>query len=389
MDALARRAPSRAIWLAALCACGGESSAPTPSPPSNTSSSAVATVDAADTARLRAEHERVERDIAAYDREREVDDPANHGSGWTKWLPDAHADLWGVYADGDDVLAVGQDAAILRSLDGGASWRAIEAPALRFQEPFEDHPALIAKVIGSGPRRLVIGDDNSLVGVSSDGGETWDRVTFGGSGSYRIDGKAEPTGAFLSGTDAYVSDVAVVHVSHDGGATWRAPALTIARDDNDVGNEGIRGLAGSPDGGAVYAYGQSRQKPWLAVSRDRGRSWQLLARSRDLAHQRTVLDLAVAPDRTMYATFGADGSDELQLGTSRDGASWVFQPVGGDGWSWVAPDGTIFEGKQASSDRGKTWRRELGYSPMAMAFTKTAVFAVGHHGEVWIKRLAR
>jgi photosystem II stability/assembly factor-like uncharacterized protein len=414
---LASRAMRHAWLVLSLCACKGD--APPPAPvPATAPRDAAAAADAWDVAvaKAEAEHRRIQHDIDAF--EAEVNDPANRGSNWRKVLPaGSDVDLWGIYADGSDVIAVGHDAMIVRSQDAGSSWHVIQPGPLGFDDPLSHGKPLIARVTGEGTRRLAIGFENSLVGISNDGGETWERVTFDApTGAIEVDGKAEPTGAVLSGSDLYISDVAVVHISHDGGATWKDAKLSIARDDSD-NREGIHGLAGSPDGRDVYVYGRSHAKPWLAATHDRGRSWQPVASAAQRPNAAFLMDVAVAPDHTVLAQFGSadapdGGARDAALSISHDGgASWTVQPIAYVGnpdevndktrwWSpgpwWVAPEGAIYAaysgrdtmGMQVSADRGKTWRRELGFTPMTVALTRTAVYAVGHHADVWIKKLA-
>jgi photosystem II stability/assembly factor-like uncharacterized protein len=394
-----------------LAACGNKpQEAPAPPPKRDAS---VADLDRAkleaEQAKLEEEQKRLQADIDAF--EKRIDDPAHRGPGWTKVpaLEDKIARLWGVYASEDDVIATGHGGLLVRSTDGGTTWSKIAPGPLGEPLGYDKVAPLIAEVTGAGDYRYVIGFENPLVGVSVDKGATWKRISLGDG-----ENPVEPVGLVAAGSDVYIADETRIFVSHDHLATWKVEkTLTIGADDT---REGIRGLVGSRDGSSVYAYGRDHGKPLLLRSRDHGRSWQSLGGGKAFAPPYTwIFDAAVGPDGALYThpiTDGmADGGPrDNKLAVSRDGGgSWsvITVPFVGDpseindtdGWwsparLWVGPDNALWVaingrntlGLQVSRDRGKTWTNDLSFSPDAIAFTKNATYAVGHRGNVWIKR---
>nr|HEX4314437.1 hypothetical protein [Kofleriaceae bacterium] len=376
----------RAPWVIALaCACGTSSDAPPmpspvrapePPPAQVDAGSAGSAMSKAAISNAALDHMHRVRD--AFDRA--VADPANRGSGWTPVDVGggSNAELYGLYADGSDLLAVGADALIVRSRDGGATWTHSDATA------FAGAP-LLSEVAGAGDRRYAI-SPGSVVGVSADRGATWTLATIVTHGV-----AAAPAGLFAAGSDVYVVEPGHLDASHDRGATW-APELMLPAADDPM--QGLHGVAGTPDGHRLFAYGQIAGKPFVATRT--ADAWHP-SRAALPADGATLTAFAVAPDGTQIATLRDARAATMWLGGDR---AWTPQPrpfAGAPGPWWVAPDGAIYAAVtdvataslQVSRDRGHTWTHELPFAPRAMAFTNTSVFAVGYRGTVWSRKSTR
>jgi hypothetical protein len=389
----------RTLLYLALIACDNKTAPPpTPSEPPRDAS----VIDAEDPRRAQLQKERAEiqREIDEFDRQ--IDDPANRAPGWTKVavLTERVPRLWGIYAVDDDVIAVGNSARIVRSIDAGATWKQVDAGPVATELDSSKLPPTLQLVTGNGDDRYTVGFQNNAFAVSFDRGATWTRPTLD-------DPDLSLTGVFASKDTVYVSGKTALYTSRDRGKTFtRTPDAVPSTAE-------IRGLVG--DGSTVYLYGSDRDRPMLRASSDRGRTWRSIALGTDFAKYATVGELAIGPDHTLYLhPLSADtpegGPRDNRLATSRSGgASWSFLTVPFAGpadeidtvdkwWSpgpfWLAPDGAIYAGVrgrattglQVSRDRGKTWTHELAFEPRQMAFTKSAIYVVGRYGEVWIKK---
>lgn len=311
--------------------------------------------------------------------------------------------FWGVWADGNEVLAGGHQNWLVASSDGGASWRRLDTHVLaggKEQEP------LISKVWSGGDHRVVIGFENDLVGVSHDRGATWERIALpfpNGPAEY----EDEPRALWGAGQDVYLSTEPgslgkemLLFVSHDAGATWKL-ALRLP---GHGAHPSLVEIAGSRDGSDVYAAGWDDGHALLFHTRDRGGHWQPVHVP---AGVDGVSSIAVAGPGDIYAHFSIpDGGDNTHrdhtIAHSRDaGATWsriavkYLGPeadIAGENW-WepdelaVAPDHTIYvtlHGRntamlESSRDGGKTWTVDLADDqPQAIAFGAGRVYATLH-----------
>ncbi|HEY2704351.1 MAG TPA: hypothetical protein VGL20_11725 [Candidatus Dormibacteraeota bacterium] len=114
-----------------------------------------------------------------------------------------------------------QDAAVLVSHDGGATWGAHRLPAAELQGGFVDPGH--GWMVGAGPGGLT--ESRSLY-TTSDRGATWSRVTgpqdyLAGTISF-----VSPTEGFIGGSDGPASAGLLLHTT-DGGARWTPIAAAV------------------------------------------------------------------------------------------------------------------------------------------------------------------
>jgi photosystem II stability/assembly factor-like uncharacterized protein len=138
------------------------------------------------------------------------------GDNWAvRKPPDGiSANLHGVYFSGSNGFAVGDDATILATTDGGTTW--VE------QQPPEDVTANLHGVYFSNSSAWAVGDDATIL-ASEDGGESWaeQQLPQGVIANLRTvhfvyssdDPKAPPRGWA-------VGDDATILATTDGGTTW-------------------------------------------------------------------------------------------------------------------------------------------------------------------------
>jgi hypothetical protein len=154
--------------------------------------------------------------------------------------------------------------------------------------------------------------------------------------------------------------------------------------------------------GALYVTGYGGPSPRLWRTADGGRTWQnvTVGTESDGAIGNSDVDLAVAPDGTLY--FVAMSYDRVKyegtgisIGVSRDnGTSWKWTALSRDRfddrpWIDVAPDGTAHviwnDGSgvshAVSTDRGETWVERARIHPVG----GSSHFAIGPGGELAVR----
>ncbi len=151
-----------------------------------------------------------------------------------------------------------------------------------------------------------------------------------------------------------------------------------------------------------YSGGSLRQPPNLWKSSDRGRTWSRVnvGRAQDGALGESDVDLAVAPDGTLYfASLGFNGAthkgEYVALGVSRDaGQSWKWTMLSHNAhddrpWVKAAPDGTAHviwnDGNgvliRSTHDRGATWSEAMRIHDHG----GSSHLAVGPKGEIAVR----
>lgn len=344
------------------------------------------------------------RDNAKYDVTGATTKVATLVAGWnTVPVTEYPTSFWGLWADGNEVLAGGFQNWLVASSDGGASWRRLDTHALAGGG--EKDP-LISKVWASGDHRVVIGFENDLVGVSHDRGATWERIALPFPDGPE-EGANDPRALWGAGKDVYLSTEPgtfgkemFLFVSHDAGATWKLALRLPAHG----AHPSLVEIAGSRDGSDVYAAGWDDGRALLFHTRDRGGHWQPVHVPAGVDGANTV---AVAGPGDVYVHFSIpDGGDNTHrdhtIAHSRDGgATWSriqveylgpAADIAGENW-WepnevaVAPDHAIYaalHGRrtamlESSRDGGKTWTVDLAEDqPDAIAFGAGQVYATLH-----------
>lgn len=237
------------------------------------------------------------------------------------------------FADAQHGWALGWDGALVRTDDGGENWVAVDAGLL---------PGLWTRLWVLDRSRIVVaGSPNGIPAaayVSEDGGASWryspvapDEVTPGGTmWTFNVDTVRRSTdlgrtwqrfdelagfGRGMVFGDHHVvvfrqhGDAAVVHISRDGGASWRVEPAP------KVGGGGVlvpRHLSAEGRGwGAAVSPADGRLS--MHRTEDDGRSW-------------TPLSLATAPSGLQL--FDDAALDDQTLWGHVDGASWLSDDAG-------------------------------------------------------------
>ena len=243
--------------------------------------------------------------------------------------------------DDPDVALFGHHDGVLRSEDGGVTWR----PLVQ-RSGFD---AMGLAVSRSDARRLYLAGHDVLQ-TSGDGGATWQAVTHNLPGTDLHALALSPDDpnrlvAFVVGHGVYQSG--------DGGRTWRRVPGPLPRDIAALASAG-----GDPE--TLYAASGSQG---VLRSTDGGRSWAPAGRG---LPARGVLALAVDP--AARATVYAGAEDGLYRSTD-DGASWAKLPYPGGNAVAVAASparpgrllAIAVTGGQGqvhrSDDGGQTWNR--------------------------------
>jgi photosystem II stability/assembly factor-like uncharacterized protein len=206
---------------------------------------------------------------------------------------------------------------------------------------------------------LLVGARDSLLLRSDNGGESWRLLPFprGAPGVFNSL-IIEPTGSghFYAGLDAGDSGDSGVYESKDGGETWRAlPGIRGRR---------IESLAMSPSDSRVLSAGTSQG---VYSSADGGENWQRISRENDPEVQDiTALAFDPADSKIIYA-----GTPHLPWKTVDGGATWRSIHDGliddSDIFSiHVNPDrremvfASACSGIYRSDNAGDSWRKLIG-----------------------------
>ncbi len=194
--------------------------------------------------------------------------------------------------DGSVLWATGRRGRIIRSDDGGATWRIQATPVAT------EHLQDIA--VWSQERALVVGDQGVVL-TTDDGGQTWRRVEIQTRefGEQLLRAYVQPDGgrAWIVGT------MGSVFVSDDQGATWR-----MTHEEEDLAWNGI---TVTPDG-VVWVVGEFGR---MSRSRDGGVTWEQIDSGAEQSLMAVVFadantGVAVGLAGTLLVT--TDGGDEWE-----------------------------------------------------------------------------
>src|SRR5712691_6094786 len=244
----------------------------------------------------------------------------------------------------------GQPLVVLRSTDRGATWNPVALPSgpdvPPFVLPFDGNMGVdrqTGRLFSITPGyHMQAAPEVSRVVFSDDDGRTW---AVGGDPVMRLDsGNADSMKIFAGpSTDASRHKVqsykSVVYncgghkplrcqASHDGGLTWGPAAdmpfppelAPIQGPDNDCSNFGLNGVV-ARDGIAYVGYAPCN-RPYVAVSRDEGETWNavLVADVETIGYG--MLAIGIDKRNTLYAAFVAAADRLPYLSVSHDGAHW-------------------------------------------------------------------
>ena len=202
------------------------------------------------------------------------------GGSWTQAKVPTRALLTGVYMhDAGLAWAVGHDAVVLRTRDGGANWERVH------HDPEAERP-LLDVWFADAERGLATSAYGELL-VTRDGGDSWQKRAIREGDDFHLNQLA----AAKDGTLYIAAEAGHLYRSDDGGETWLALASPY-----EGSFFGVLPLAEGP----VLAFGLRGR---LFVSQDRGRSWTRI----ETATEATLLSaLQIGPRRFVVA--GMEGT---------------------------------------------------------------------------------
>jgi photosystem II stability/assembly factor-like uncharacterized protein len=261
---------------------------------------------------------------------------------------------------------------VFKTLDGGRTWQRLGLEKTERISRIILHPtdprvawvAAMGQLWGENPERGVY--------KTEDGGKTWRRVLYGDERSGAADLAIDPSNPnklfaalwdyrrwpwfFRSGGPG-----SGLHVTHDGGETWRRLTESDGLPKGDLGRIGV--AVAPSDARTVYALVEA-EKSALLRSTDGGRSWKAVN-----------TEVGVSPRPFYYADIRVDPADPnrvYRLGSTLDvstdaGKSFStlagFRSVHPDHHAlWIDPDNPrrIIDGNDGgvaiSDDHGATWR---------------------------------
>lgn len=235
-----------------------------------------------------------------------------------------------IHPDNPDIVFVGTQRGVYRSVDRGDHWQRMNLPEGRVVWSLAFHP--------HNAQMMYLGTEGSDVYTSQGGGENWDYLsTIVNSDAVqmafamRILGFAMETG---NPENMYAAlEVGGAARSHDGGKTWTLLNRDLA---GDVDLMDLHGVAvGAADCGTLFI----ANRVSVLRSHDRGDSWENvhLERFSPIAYSRGV-QMAPHDPNTLYACVGVNfGSESGGVVRSTDlGESW--ERIDHD----ISPQSTIF-----------------------------------------------
>ena len=128
------------------------------------------------------------------------------------WVEKALYDV--SFTDAQNGLAIGQDGLIIKTNDGGKTWKQV-----KFEVPLEDWqkslPHVFAMSRGSDPNKIWAVGPVGMIIHSQDGGETWESLSLGRD--VTLNGVA-----FANDTEGWtVGEFGTILHTSDGGRTWQ------------------------------------------------------------------------------------------------------------------------------------------------------------------------
>lgn len=201
-------------------------------------------------------------------------------------------DVW--FKDAEHGLAVGAYGALIETTDGGKTWDDVSD---RLDNEDQFHLNAIAAIKGSG--LFIVGEQGSMF-RSSDDGQTWEKLEGPYEGSlFGVIGTAQPQTLLAYGLRGNL------YRSTDFGSTWEQVELNAARGALEFGLSGATLL----DDGAIVVVGNGGS---VVISHDDGQTFSVFNR----------------PDRISLSSVTAAGNGNLIL--AGQGGVRVAQPTGAE-----------------------------------------------------------
>ena len=179
---------------------------------------------------------------------------SDDGANWKQARVPTRVMLTAIYMhDAETGWAVGHDAVILRTIDGGETWTKVhEAP--------EEELPLLDVWFRDGQRGFAIGAYGYAL-ATDDGGETWTPHVIS-EDDFHLNALVPASDRETGSERLYIAaEAGIIYRSDDGGETWRELSSPyagswfggLALDENQVLLAGLRGhLFRSEDGGASW-----------------------------------------------------------------------------------------------------------------------------------------
>jgi photosystem II stability/assembly factor-like uncharacterized protein len=309
---------------------------------------------------------------------------------WTPQASGTTASLRGVSAVSDRVVwASGSNGTFLRTVDGGATWRAAKVPGasdldFRAVRAFDDQTALLLS-IGAG--------EKSRVYKTSDGGATWNLLYTNPDPKGFFDALAfwDASHGIILGDP--VNGHFVILTTSDGGITWSQQKTPPAKPQEGAfaASNSCLVLRGTRE--AWFATGGA-EGARVFHSTDGGETWTVSKTPvRNDGASAGIFALAFSDARHGIAVGGDYNKPSETMGsiavTSDGGKTWSpSAPPGGfrsdvkyvaDLKVWIVA-GT--SGSDISMDDGKTWKQFDTGSYNAMSFSGKTGWAVGPKGAI-------
>lgn len=292
---------------------------------------------------------------------------------WERQYDDSTSFFIGIHAvDEQTVWAAGSAGRVVRSIDGGSSWKTMFVPgadSVQFRDVHAFGPEVAYVLsIGNGP--------DSRIYKTTDGGDSWN-LSFQNQDDHAFfdcfSFWNESTGFAFS--DSYEGEFTLIKTS-DGGASWSRIDPAIVPDARD--GEGAFAASGTcvmtaPGGMGWFATGASAVDSRVIKTSDFGLSWsEALTPIESKTNTQGISTMSVL-NATHLAVLGGDFTqrDSIYQNVSISvdgGATWQLAgkaPIGGSVYGstyvpgtqsptlvGVAPTGNAF-----SSDNGQTWTR--------------------------------
>ena len=259
------------------------------------------------------------------------------------------ADLFDVDIEGNTAHAVGYWGVVLRSVDGGKTWRIANTPTQRNLHAVDFHGEQHGWAVGA----------QGIILRTTDGGDTWTRqiaeVDDEFEGRITIEETLFGVVALAPDVAWAVGDLGVIIHTADGGATWKSVRVPEENfNDTELPDRIFNAIEFStPESGWITG-----EFGTLLRSQDGGATWQGARELEGAVEDIYLIGMANTGEMLSYAC----GVGGVAIRTQDGGASWstLSVPTGaglydiaaaGEKVIAVGDRGVIF----ISSDSGETW----------------------------------